>query len=243
MREFWRSVAAAGLLAMGLVVSSFFLSRLWVRVRQEQAIAVKGYAEREVVSDLGTFFCRWSARGPTLPEASERLEEARRRVQAYLLQAGFSESDLRWGSVSLTPLMKPTLEGKASNEIEGYLISQTVTVTSTNVGLIQDAAVGLSELIREGVAVEPSPPEYLLSGLGDLKMALLAEATRDGFQRAQTLARNSGGRVGALMSASQGVFQITARHSTEVSSWGIYDTSTMEKTVKAVVTLEYAIER
>ena len=49
--------------------------------------------------------------------------------------------------------------------------------------------------------------------------------------------------MGALISASQGVFQITARHSTEVSSWGVYDTSTIEKTVKAVVTLEYAIER
>jgi hypothetical protein len=44
------------------------------------------------------------------------------------------------------------------------------------------------------------------------------------------------------MSAQQGVFQITARHSTDTSGYGMYDTATIEKTAKAVVTLEYAID-
>ena len=45
-----------------------------------------------------------------------------------------------------------------------------------------------------------------------------------------------------LISAQQGVLQITERHSTETSGYGVYDTATIEKTAKAVVTLEYAIE-
>ena len=243
MNSFFRSVAAAGVLALGLVLSSFFLSRLWVRVRQEQAIAVKGYAERDVVSDLGTLSFGWTVRGMTLPEASERLEAARNRMREYLLKAGFPEEDLRFGPFSLLRVMKRTPEGKETNEIEYFVLSQRVSVTAGDVEKIRAAAEGLTDLMSEGWEVEPSAPAYYLSNLGDLKMGLLAEATRDGYQREQTLARNSGGRVGALISASQGVFQITERNSTEVSSWGIYDTSTIEKTVRVVVTLEYAIER
>ncbi|MFN2352064.1 MAG: hypothetical protein ABR497_08980 [Kiritimatiellia bacterium] len=49
--------------------------------------------------------------------------------------------------------------------------------------------------------------------------------------------------MGALISARQGVFQITTRHSTDTSGYGTYDTTTIEKTAKAVVTLEYTVEQ
>jgi hypothetical protein len=39
------------------------------------------------------------------------------------------------------------------------------------------------------------------------------------------------------------VFQITAPHSTETADYGSYDTNTVEKIVKAVVTVEYAVSR
>ena len=61
-------------------------------------------------------------------------------------------------------------------------------------------------------------------------------------RRALALAKGSKGRIGALISAQQGVFQITERHSTDTSGSGEYDTSSIDKSAKAVVTLEYAIE-
>ena len=73
-------------------------------------------------------------------------------------------------------------------------------------------------------------------------MELLAEATSDGYKRAHLMADNSGGKVGKLVEANQGIFQITEPDSTAVSSYGIYDTSTIEKEIKAVVTLKYLIE-
>jgi hypothetical protein len=53
----------------------------------------------------------------------------------------------------------------------------------------------------------------------------------------------SGGKVGGLSSASQGVFQITAVNSTDTSDYGVYDTSTIEKSVKCVVTVEFKIAK
>jgi len=63
------------------------------------------------------------------------------------------------------------------------------------------------------------------------------------MERAKTLADNSQGQVGALTSASQGVFQITPVDSTQVTDYGTYDTTTITKNVKAVVTLEFRIEK
>ena len=55
------------------------------------------------------------------------------------------------------------------------------------------------------------------------------------------LASNSGSSVGGLRNAKQGVFQITPLFSTEVSDSGTSDTSTIDKMVKAVVTVQFAI--
>ncbi len=87
------------------------------------------------------------------------------------------------------------------------------------------------------------PPDYVTVEIEDIKMKLLGKATANGYERAGILAKNSNGKVGMLNSASQGVFQITPLHSMDVSDSGQHDTSTVEKTVKAVVTLEFNIEK
>ena len=53
------------------------------------------------------------------------------------------------------------------------------------------------------------------------------------------LAKSAGNRVVGVISASQGIFQITQPNSTQTSSWGMYDTSSIEKKVRAVVTMEF----
>ena len=74
-----------------------------------------------------------------------------------------------------------------------------------------------------------------------MKLQMLSEASDNARSRGQMLVGSSG-KLGGLRSASQGVFQITSPLSTEVSDMGISDTESIDKVVKAVVTLEYAIE-
>ena len=51
----------------------------------------------------------------------------------------------------------------------------------------------------------------------------------------------AGGRLGRLQSVSAGVFQITAPNATDTSDGGVYDTSTIEKDVTAVVKLTFGL--
>ena len=239
--SFLKSTVVAVILAAGLVLSASLISKLFVRVKQEQAIAVKGYAEQPVRADAGTFSITVGARGATAREALEVLKQRRERVQETLRARGFSEAEIRMLTPSQRKVPLKDAQGRDSNEIEYYDLYQTVTVESKAVEKIYEAALDLPNLMSEDIDLTVSAPEFLLSRMEELKRELLAKATEDGYQRAIVMARNSGGRVGELVSAQQGVFQITTPLSTETSSWGMYDTSTIEKTAKVVVTLEYAI--
>jgi hypothetical protein len=71
---------------------------------------------------------------------------------------------------------------------------------------------------------------------------MLGAAVADAKLRAAEIADKSGATLGKLASASQGVFQITPAHSTEISGEGMYDTSSIEKTVRAVVTVSFGLD-
>jgi hypothetical protein len=232
----------AVILALGMILSSSLLSKLFVRVRHEQAIMVKGYAEKDVLSNVGKFSCRCSARGTSLKESYSKLQESRNAVTANLVRFGVGGEEVALGTIDTSKVCKRDAQGKETNETEYYDVSQTITVTSTNVTLLKEVSTGITELIKEGIDVQAAPPAYFISDLKDTKLELLGRATEDGYRRALSLAENSKGKVGALISAQQGVFQITERNSTDISGYGEYDTTTIEKTAKVVVTLEYAIE-
>lgn len=229
------------ILAAGGVLSASLISKLFVRVKHERAISVKGYAERSVRADAGTFTVTVGARGETQASALDVLNQRRNRVLDALRARGFSNAEIRLLTPSLRKILRKDAQGRDTNEIEYFDLFQSITVESASVDRIYEAALDLPNLMSEGVDLTISAPEFLITKLDDTKRELLALATEDGFQRALVMARNSGGRVGELVSAQQGVFQITTPLSTETSSWGMYDTSTIDKTAKVVVTLEYAI--
>ena len=86
------------------------------------------------------------------------------------------------------------------------------------------------------------PPEFTCTKAGDFKVQILGLASRDALTRAQEIAREAGCRVGEVRHAQMGVMQITQPHSTDVNSYGTYDTSTIDKEISVVVTATFGIE-
>jgi len=239
-----RIAIVALILALGMVLSSALLSRLFVRIgiRHEQAITVKGYAEKDLVSDIGRFTCTCSARGPDLKDGYDKLQASRKVVLEYLKGRGFGDAQIAMGNIDTSKVKKRDAQQREMNEVEYYDLSQAISVVSGDVAAVRDVSTSITELIQQGIDVSACAPEFYVSDLKGAKLDLLAKATDDGYRRALALAENSRGKVGALTSAQQGVFQITGRNSTGTSGEGMYDTSTINKTAKAVVTLEYAID-
>ena len=232
---------AALIFAVGMVISAATLSKFFLRIRHEQAIVVKGYAEKDAVSDIGKFSCIFRARGSNLKEAYLALQHSRDIVRKYLQAQGFPDAEIAVETIETEKIAKRDAQGKAMNEIEFYDLSQSATIESTNVTGVRAVSADITELIKDGIDLSVSAPQFYITDLKDTKVKLLAEATDDGYRRAVTLAEKSHGKVGPLISAEQGVFQITTRNSTDTSGYGVYDTATIDKTVKAIVTLKYEI--
>jgi hypothetical protein len=79
--------------------------------------------------------------------------------------------------------------------------------------------------------------------LADLKIEMISKATEDARTRAEQIAINSGGKLGKLISAKMGIFQITGQNSNEDFSWGgTYNTESKEKTASITMKLDYKVD-
>lgn len=240
-------------LALGFTYSAHLMSSAIVRFKHENTIKVKGIAEQVVTSDSATWSAAYTIRAANLKDGFTELERHRDIVKQFLTKAKVPDSECTYSSIHTQIVFKKREREKRepfedvtpseTSEVEKYVLSQTVEVKSKDVNLVATLSKSITDLIKDGVEIQSYRPEYLFSGLEPLKLELLGNATKNAYVRAKTLAENSHGHVGALNSASQGVFQITPVDSTDVSDGGEYNTTTIDKRVKAVVTLEFHIEK
>lgn len=242
-RSFHLGLAALGAaLAVGMVISAWLVSSTVRTVKlSNQTIMVKGFAQKEVKSDIVVWSGRFTSRDTDLVAAYSKLERDLKVVMDYLSKSGVPREETDVSAVSTNIQYRKTSQGYDTNEIEQYVLEQTVSVRSVNVDLVSGLSRDSTILIRDGIEFFSYPPEYYYSKIEDMKIQLLGEATQNARLRAEQLAVNSGGKVGSLRAASQGVFQITPLYSTDVDDWGRYDTTTIDKAVKAVVTIQYSI--
>ncbi len=230
-------------LPLGVVLSTHLARRSFEKVKlRDQTITVKGYAERPIASDLAQWSATVTARHAQMTDAGRQMDAARATVLAFLASRGFAAEQVELSPVSIGIRYTKDEKGNNTNQIETYVLTQRVAIGSTDVRRIADTARAASDLIGQGVEIDADAPAYLFTRLDDLKLQMLSEATANARERAQRLISHSPNILGDLRSASQGVFQITPAHSTEVSGSGVNDTASLDKVIKAVVTVEYAIQ-
>jgi uncharacterized protein len=228
--------------AAGLTVGAGAL-RDGLRARSsQQAITVTGSARRTIVSDTVVWRASLTSTQATPADASKELAAWVNRVQAFLKGAGATGDEVRLNPISTetTPVILPSGQADASR-VAGYRLTRGFEVRSTRVKEISDIIQKSSNLLGEGIPLTAQPPEYLYAALPQLRPELLADASTDAKNRGGRLVAAAGGHLGKLQNVSAGVFQITAPNSTDTSGGGVYDTSTIDKDVTAVVTLTFAM--
>jgi hypothetical protein len=120
-------------------------------------------------------------------------------------------------------------------------LRQTLQVESKEVDKVEMISREVSELIHQGIEFYSQKPEYYYTKLAELKIEMIAAATKDAQSRAKKIADNAGSSLGKLTKAEMGVFQIIAQNSSEDFSWGgSFNTSSKRKTANITVNLEYS---
>lgn len=239
----FRNLFNAGLaLAIALVISSLILGWSYTNKKDgDEAVAVTGSAKKRIKSDLVVWSAGVSYRAPQLRDAYGQLSENIGVIKEYLIKKGIPAEQMTVSSISSQTLYGQDQNGNRTSEITGYSLHQNISVRSNEVDKIARIAREATELINQGILLESSPPQYYYTKLGDLKVEMLGEAARDAKARAEKIAASTGNTIGTVRSARMGVMQITAADSTEVSDYGINDTSTIDKDVTAVVKISFAV--
>ena len=230
-------------LALGMIISSLVLGWTYSRTKKgDEAITVTGSAKRRITSDLVIWSAGVSAQAPGLSDAYKQLAVSVPRIKEYLISKGVPENQITVSSITTTQLKGRDSDGNETSEITGYSLSQSIEVRSTDVAKIGQVAREATELINQGILVESTAPRYYYTQIGDLKIEMLGEAAKDAKERAERIAQSTGNSIGAVRSAKMGVLQITAADSTDVSDYGVYDTSTIDKDMTAVVNVSFAVD-
>ena len=231
-------------LALGLIISSLIIGWSYKTSKKsaDEAINVTGSAKRRITSDLVVWGAGVTEEAPALTDAYKKLSASIPRIKEYLLSKGISEDQMVISSITTTQKHARDKDGNETEEITGYSLSQNITVRSTDVAKVGQIAREATELINQGILIESEAPRYYYTQIGNLKIEMLGEAAKDAKERADRIAQSTGNSIGVVRSAKMGVLQITAADSTDVSDYGVYDTSTIEKDMTAVVNASFAVE-
>jgi hypothetical protein len=237
------SLRAGFVLALANIVCVSIVSYAWTKSKAPQkSIQVTGSAKRQITSDLIVWTGTVTNSDPDLATAFNKLKDSTSKTVAYLRAHGVPAAEIETSSIATRKIMRRDEKGNPTDVLALYELSQSVTVSSGDVGRVSEIARNVTEIIQQGVLIESAAPRYLYTKLADLKIQMLAEATRDATTRADKIASNSGASLGSIIEAHMGVMQINALHENEASSSGVNDTTSVEKEITAIVTASFTIK-
>lgn len=238
-------------IALGLVVTGWIgFAAVKAAKRANDVITVTGSARQSVRSDMAQWDGSLYVNAHSLQEGYAQLQQRMNRVREFLKAHRVPDSLIVVSTMQSREMSeRRPREGMKSRERDdyenvfiGYQLTQRFELKWSQVDTVDALARDISALVGEGIPVQSSPPRFYFTRLADMRTDLLAAATRDARGRAEAIAGSGGGKVGAMRTARMGVFQVTQPLSRDVSDYGIYDTSTIEKEITAVVNVTFAVE-
>lgn len=231
----WLGIILGGSFLVATLMGAFTVFKIRA---QNDIVTVTGSAKVEVVSDLAKWNSEFSrtVRESALKSGYTKMSEDLVQVKAFFAGQGIGEEELNISPISMFEVYQSN-----QNAEKLYSLTQNIVVQSSDVEKVKRASENVSQIIDKGVIFSARSLEYYYSKLPDVRVGLLSDAIADAKMRAGEIAKNSGKRVGSIKSASSGVVQVQSLNSTEISDYGMYDTSQLEKqitvTVRAVFTL------
>lgn len=247
-----RELIALAIVALAAAppLSTFIATQSWERVKVrpvERSIRVTGSAKKRIVSDL----IEWSA--TVTAEAKDKLAAYRKlhgdveATVAYFKTQGVPEAEIFPDSAVVDEVYTTVYEGKGEDRISrevlvGYVAKQAVTIRSQDVQRIERVSRQVTELLEKDIAVTSGTPAYYYTKLGELKIEMLSEASKDARTRAENMLRSAGGAaLSKLKDADMGVINVNPANSSATSWEGNNDTSSLEKDIIAIVHVTYAL--
>ncbi len=207
-------------------------------------IDVTGGVTQDFTSDIIVAEATFKTKNIELKDAYKKLENDRKLISDYLDDNNVPMDDVVFSSINIQKKYeyKWDDDGTKYEEFSGYLLKQSIKIESNQVLKIEALSRDITTLIDQGIEIQSKAPYYFYSKLADLKINMIAAATKDASERAMQIANSANSSLGDLIQAKMGVFQITAKNSTEGYSWGgTHNKTSKHKTATVTMRLSYGL--
>lgn len=207
--------------------------------KRRDTITVTGSARYPISANQVSWSLIARSQERNVGTASRRLRQQVDAVRQFLREHGISDDD-----VTLPPISVQQVQRRISRKqvVTEFVVTQTFRITTRDVVKLEAAAAAVSSLLEQGVSLTVGRLSYVSTELSEARLKALEAATANASERAKTIVEGVGGDLGGVRSAGLGVYQIVPRGSTEISDYGINDTSTKEKDVTAVVSVTFGVD-
>ena len=225
-------------------------SGTWERVRtnpEKRTLRVTGSATKRIVSDLIQWSGHIQTQNMDRTEAYRALRDHMKSARDFLIAEGISADEIRVSSVNTRRQIDnesiKTEDGWVKKRIDrGWITSQSISVTSKNVALVEKASRRVTDLLEKGVPISSNAPLYHYTRLSEVKVDMLAAASANAQARADKIVKSAGGAgIGKLWNADMGVININPANSTATSWEGNNDKSAYEKDIMTIVHLTFEL--
>jgi hypothetical protein len=232
-----------GLLSLAVAavwIGHIFATTIHDAKHTADTLSITASARKPISSNLVQWTLSADGRASTPVEAARRLRHASGAVLGFLHGAG-----IRGNAIAPQVVQSDTIVTRVNKRLTRttYVVSQRYEVSTRDIDTVQAAATRVGLLLERGLHVSAEPLAFVSTDLERAKLEALSAATAEARRRADILVRGLGGKLGRMRASSLGVYQITPRNSTEVSDYGISDTSTRLKDVTAVVSATFAVRQ
>lgn len=238
-------VYASTILGVCLVVAVWIGGKWFNQARgRAKTVSVVGLSERDFDSDLIVWDISYNLLNTDMKVGYGEIKDINKVVREYLVSKGIAAEDIEFRSLHCNKENEYHYNnGSSYYTFRGYRLNQYVRVESIDVDKIEKISREISELLERGINIENNSLNYYYTKLSDLKVEMLAEATENARNRAETIAKSAGSHLGKLQTANMGVFQITAPNSTDEDySWGgTFNTTSKRKRASINMRLTYSV--
>jgi len=231
--------SASVIIAAGLVFASVIFGIFFYHARnQNRTIRVVGYATESFEADL----VKWSVELSEHTQGEE-VNQAYRRLNQKVttFEQMLKSLNIEIDEKNIQPVNVRQQYGR-EGLVVGHNLTQRIYIISKDLQSVSDAAVNPTEFLDKGLSFHMSRLQYFSTSLPEIKKQLLAKATKNARERAEEISGAAGHTIQKLIRANAGVFQITEPYSTEVSGYGIHNTSSKRKNIKVTVAATFSIE-
>ncbi|MCG2710761.1 MAG: SIMPL domain-containing protein [Candidatus Omnitrophica bacterium] len=242
MRRGLVSIVVAVIIGLAIVWTANIFSSTAISIKNKGYVKVKGYAKKTIGSDLAVFEATIFAENKDLKSCYEILNKDKQKVEEYLKNFGFSKKEVEFFPAEIGERFKLNEKGYETEERVAFKLFQGIKIKSADVYKIEKLSADVVGVLGEGVQLAVKDPKYINTKIEDLKLEMIGKATANAKERAHVVSKEGKFRLGPIASVRIGVFQITPLHSTEISDYGMNDTSSIEKEIKSVVEIEYFVK-